>query len=410
MATATDGEVEGHDDVPSTGPGLVSGTADTDPTTVGTMVVVGATTGYALSLLVWLVLPALAVVQAVSARVGTVAGGNLQTCVRSRFGWRSQALLLLSLLPVSVVTAAADLQAGATALGLLVHVDARWLVLPLAAVVSALLVFGAYDEVQRVLQWLALLLLAFPVAAVLARPDWGQILRATVLPRFELSGPYVGGSLAIVGTTLTSYVYVWQTIASSEQRSSLRRLRSQQAGTTAGIAVAVALFWFILVASAAAFGGRGEPVRTAQDAARALEPAAGPAAAYVFGAALLVSALVALPVILATCAYAVAEEFDWERGLSHRLRAAPRFYATVAVAVVLAAGSTFLGVAPLQLLFVASVLGGLATPVGLVYLMLVASSRRVMGPHRSSLPLLAAGWVVTLAVSAAALTGVVLQL
>jgi len=151
-------------------------------------------------------------------------------------------------------------------------------------------------------------------------------------------------------------------------------------------------------------------VRTAQDAARALEPAAGPAASYVFGAALLVSALVALPVILATCAYTVAEEFDWERGLSHRLRAAPRFYATVAVAVVLAAGSTFLGVAPMQLLFVASVLGGVATPVGLVYLMLVASSRRVMGSHRSSLPLLAAGWVVTLAVSAAALTGVVLQL
>ncbi len=383
----------------SSGSGLIAGASDIDPTTVATMAVIGATTVYGLSWLTILIFPVLAVIQAISARLGVVTHEDLQYLVKRRFGRWSQMLLLGSILAVTVITIAADLEAGAAALGLLTHLSSRLFVIPLAALVLGLLFVGSYDEVQRVLRYVLLLLLTYVVAAFLAHPNWSQVLRHTLVPTFKLSKDYVAGALALLGTTLTSYVYVWQTIEEAEDKRPLAWLRLEEADAVTGIFFAVAVMWFILIATAATLGVHHQQIQTAQDAAQALVPVAGRYAGYLFGVGLLGSALLALPVLLATAAYVVGAQFDWPRGLSENPRNAPAFYAVAAVAMALGAGFAFAGTSPIRLLFLASIAGGIGTPIGLVLLVLVASDRGLIGDHAVRGALKAAGWVVVLGVS-----------
>lgn len=391
-------------------PGIISGAADTDPTTVATLAVVGASTVFGLAWLVVLMFPALAVIQVISARVGLVTRRDLQSSVSRRFGRISRLVLLASVFLVTVVTIAADLEGGAAALGLLLHADWRWFVVPLALVLIILLTIGNYDEVQQVLRWVLFIFLAYIVSAFLAHPAWLQVLRHTAIPSFHFNADYAAGALAIIGTTLTSYVYVWQTIEEAEEAAPLEWLRAREAGAGIGILFAVIIFWFILVASGATLGVHHQQVQTADQAAQALRPFAGAAASYIFGIGLLASAVVALPVLMATCGYVVGAHFDWERGLSKSVRYAPRFYATVVLSMGLGVIITYSGVSPIRILFISGIIGGLATPIGLVYLLLVASDDRVMSRWRVKGPLLIAGWVVTALVSLASLIYLVQQL
>ena len=393
----------------SLGPGLISGAADVDPTTVGSIAVIGATTVYGLSWLTILTFPILAVVQVISSRVAVVTGDDLQRLVVRRYGRITQYTLLGSILVVTVITIAADLEAGAAAVGLLVHAPWQWFILPLAAVVLALLLLGSYEELQRVLKCVMLVLLAYVLAAFLAHPNWWQVLVHTVVPNFHWNRDYVDGTLALLGTTLTSYVYVWQTVELSQEKPGLGSLRSKEADAVAGIFVAVAMFWFILIGTGATLGVHHLPVNTAADAARALVPVAGRFAGLVFGIGLLGSALLALPVLLGTAAYVVDAEFDWQRGLSHSVRHAPAFYAVMAASTVISVAIAFSGLSPIRVLFIASIVGGIGTPLGLAFLMLVACDRRLMDNERVEGAMKVAGWAVTVFVALASLVYLVRQ-
>jgi Natural resistance-associated macrophage protein-like len=197
----------------SIGPELVAAASDNDPTNVGTAVAVGARTGYQLAWLALLVAPLLAVVLAIAAQVGAAARDDLQSLARKRYGPGVAAVLLVSVVAVNLVTIAADLQAGAAGLGLLAGVDSRWLVAPLGAALYALLLAGRYGQVVAVLRYLLLGFAAFGAAAVLAHPDWPRVLSASVVPALSLRPAVTAGGLALLGTTLTSYVYVWEIIA-----------------------------------------------------------------------------------------------------------------------------------------------------------------------------------------------------
>jgi Mn2+/Fe2+ NRAMP family transporter len=387
------------DHLRSSASGLIAGASDVDPTTVATMAVIGATTVYGLSWLAILIFPILPVIQAISSRIGVVTHEDLQYLVKRRFGRVSQLLLLGSILVVTVITIAADLEAGAAALGLLTHLSPRLFVIPLAVLILGLLFVGSYDELQGVLRYVLLLLLAYVAAAVLAHPNWSMVVRHTVLPTFKLNKDYIAGALALLGTTLTSYVYVWQTIEEAEDKRPLAWLRLEEANAVTGIFFAVAVMWFILIATAATLGVHHQQIQTAQDAARALAPVAGRYAEYVFGIGLLGSALLALPVLLATAAYVVGAQFDWPRGLSAKPHRAPAFYAVAVGAMALGCAFAFTGFSPIRLLFLASIAGGIGTPIGLVLLLLVASDRGLMGDHAVRGALRAAAWVIVLGVS-----------
>ncbi len=386
--------------VRSVGPELISAASDNDPTNVGTAASVGAHSGYQLSWVALLVAPLLGVVQSIAAQLGTVAHDDLQSLTVKRYGRPVGFAFLVTVLVVNVVTVAADLQAGAAGVGLLVGVDARWFVVPLALLITAALVVGRYHHLVAVLRFVLVGFLAFGAAAVLARPNWPHLLRDSLLP--TLSGRYeLAGALALLGTTLTSYVYVWETIGRGVEEppvppaGALRRVRS---GAFVGSMFTALILWCMVVASAATLGSHHQSVSSAADAARVLRPLAGSAATDLFAVGLVASALVALPVLMATTAYVVGAQFGWRRGLSEGTGAAPGFYAVLAASVGLALGVTVAQVSVIAMLIFASVLGGLGTPFGVVLLVRLARDPAVMGADAISPRLAAAGWTVAVLV------------
>ena len=377
------------------GPGLVAGASDTDPTTVAAVAVIGATTVFGLAWLALLIAPALIVVQVIATRLGVIGGTDLPTAARARFRPAVQHTIALSIVAVTVLTLAADLSAGAAAIGLLAGIGASWLVAPLAAVIAMLLVVGTSSGVVRVLKYLTLVLLAYAVSAALTDVSWAHVLHHSFVPSFSLTHDDIAGALALVGTTITSYVFVWQTVELAQQRRTADRLASAETDAAFGIVFAVVIIWFILVATGATLGVHHQQVQTAQDAARALRPLAGDAASTVFGLGLLGSALIAVPVLMSTAAYVVGAEFDWRRGLSEPVSRAPRFYAALLVTSAAAVLVTLLQVSAIQLLFYASIAGGIGTPVALGCMLVLAGDPTVMRGRPIGAALRTAGWVVT---------------
>ncbi len=387
------------------GPEILAAASDNDPTNVGTAAVVGSQTGYQLSWVAILVAPMVGIVQTIAAYLGIVAGADLQTLALKRYGRRVAGALMVSVITVNVVTIAADLQAGAAGIGLLAGVSYRWTVLPLGLALTGLLLAGKYDEVVAVLRYLLLGFLAFVAAAVLAHPDWILVLKGSLVPVLRPRPEQLAGALALLGTTLTSYVYVWETIERGveeppDDSSLTHRLARARTGAVTGAVFTAVILWSMLVTSAATLGRHHLTPATPQQAAQELRPLAGPLATDLFAVGLITSAVLALPVLMATTAYVVGAQFNWRRGLSEGISRASRFYAVLGTSIALAAAADMAGISALGMLVAASVIAGIATPAGLALLIRLARDPEVMGDHPISLRLAAAGWTVTTAVGA----------
>jgi Mn2+/Fe2+ NRAMP family transporter len=382
------------------GPGFISGASDNDPTTVATLSVVGSSAVYGLSFLTILIFPMLATIQAIAARIGLVTRRGLQRVVYKEYGRVAGLVLLVSVLAVNAITIAADLEGGAAALGLIFGVSWQWFVLPFALAVMALLVFGSYPTVERILKYVLLVFIAYVFSAFAAHPNWGVVLHSTLHPPISTNSMYVQGALSLLGTTLTSYAYVWESIEEAEERRPIRQLGLAQADAGLGMLFAVTIFWFILIGTGATLGVHHHQVQTAQDAAEALKPVAGPIAGYLFAIGLLASAVIAVPVLIATTGYVICQEFGLRGGLSSSIWAARPFYLAMTGAVLTGIAVTFLGISPIKLLFWAGIAGGLGTPVSLVFLLMVARSRRIMGKYVIGKLLTTVGWGTTVLVTA----------
>lgn len=387
------------DYIKALGPGLISGGSDNDPTTVATLSVVGASTRYGLSWLLILLYPMLASIQMISAQVGVIAKCGLQQAVRLRYGRRWGVLLLLSVLTVNLITLAADLEGGAAALGLLFNVAWQWFIAPFALFVLLILFAGSYRTVERILKYVLLVFVAYIASAFAAHPHWGDVLHDTVFPTIS-SSTYIQAALALLGTTLTSYAYVWETIEEAEEDAPVSSLGLARADAGFGVLFAVTIFWFILISTGATLGVHHQQVQTAQQAAEALRPVAGPLASDLFGIGLLASAILAVPVLAATSAYMVSEECEWRGGLSRSVWEARGFYAVVVASLLVGVLISYLGISPIQLLFYSGIAGGLGTPISLAFLLITARDHGVMQEHPIGKVLTAVGWATTLLITA----------
>ncbi|GAA0390088.1 NRAMP family divalent metal transporter [Streptomyces luteireticuli] len=387
------------------GPGLIAGASDTDPTTVATIVVIAAGTVYDMGWCVLLLFPMLAVIQSIATRVGMATRADLQGAVTAMHRPAFARLLLGSILVVNIVTIAADLEAGAAALGLLTGQDWRWFAAPLCLALLAAVMLLGYQVLQRAMKYLLLVLFAYAAAAVLARPDWADVLRGSLVPHLHTGNTFLFNLLSLIGTTATSYVYVWQTISQAEEKVPWHLHRLRQFDALAGSLFATVVFWFLLVAAGATLGVHGLDVNTAQDAARSLRPVAGPWAGDLFALGLLASALVALPVIVATTAYVTGTHLNWRRGLTLRPREAPKFFAAMGVSVLAGLIATYAEVPPIQLLYWAGVAGAIGTPIGLFALLRAASHRKLMGGRVLGTGMQTAGWAVTVLIAGVSTLG-----
>ena len=337
----------------------------------------------------------LAVVQAIAASIGAVAGTSLQGAVRKRYGLGWAILTLAAIVAVNVFTLAADVKAGSEAASLLTHAPAPLFVVPFAAVVGILLVTHSYGRIERYLSLLPLVFVGYAASAIFAHADFAAFLRSVFVPHFEFSPPYVFGAIALLGTTLTSYVYVWESVEVAERRPERSAIGRFERDAVLGMLAIGVVFLCIVVACAATLGKHHLPIETASDAAAALTPLAGRWAGTLFGVGLLASAVLAVPVLAATTAYVFAHTFGWRGSLDDKIADARRFYAVLLSSLAVAALVALLPVSPIGILYWASIAGGVATPLTLCFLVLAARDRKVMGISTIGRPLAASAWITT---------------
>ncbi len=362
---------------------------------------VGATTVYGLTWLVILLLPMLALVQRIAASIGAASHLTLQQAIARTYGRPAALVALVAVVVIGLLTLGADVKAGAEALALICGLPLYAFVLPLVVVAGWLLASNSYVRIERVLAAFTLIFLCYVASAILARPDWGEVVRGLV-PHFEFSQPFVAGAIALLGTTITSYTYFWESIEVAERKPEPSLLGAVKTDAVFGMLVAGSSFVFILIATAATAGKHHLPVRTAADAAAALRPLAGAWDQALFGIGLLASAAIAIPIIAATNGYAIAQTFGLKAGLSFKPREAPVFYGVIFASLVAGGAFAFLPVPTMSLLFWVSVAAGIATPITLALALLVARNDDVMCGRPISVRLAAAGWVVTAVVALAA--------
>jgi len=391
------------------GPGFVSGASANDPTTVGSIAVVAAATGYRTAWLVVLLLPMLALVQSIAASVAAVSQLSLQQAIARTYGRFWSVLGGITIVAVGLLTLGADVRAGADALALFTHMPADYFVVPLVAAAGWLLATRSYMRIERILASFTLVFLFYVAAAILAKPDWGAVARAIFVPHVDLSSGFVFGAIALLGTTLTGYVYFWESIEVAERRPEPAQFGAVTADAVLGMLVAGSSFLFILIATAATAGKHHAAIETAADAATALKPLAGGWDERLFGAGLLASAAIAIPVIAATNGYVVAQTFGWRASLTFEPRQARSFYGAIFGSLVVAGAFAFFPISTMAYLYWASIVAGLSTPITLSLMLLLARNRTTMGDRPLKPLTVCAGWVVTGVVTVSA-AGFILSL
>jgi NRAMP (natural resistance-associated macrophage protein)-like metal ion transporter len=399
------------------GPGVITGAADDDPSGISTYTVAGAAHGYQLLWTSLVTLPMNIAVQTLCARIGLVTGRGLASVIAQHYGRRWLYPVVTLLFVANVVNIGADIGAIAAAVELVADIPDAWLLAPLGAGIALVEVVVPYAQFARVLRLLTLAVLAYVLGAFVAGPDWGAALRGTLLPRLSLDREMLATVVAILGTTISPYLFFWQTSEEVEEEESRgiepervsRRvmrtiLRGADVDVSAGMVLANVGFYFVVLTAAATLHAAGQrDVETAAEAAAALEPLAGDAASLLFALGIIGTGLLAVPVLAGSMAYAAAELFSWPEGLGRSFRQAPQFYGVIALATLLGIALDFSGVPAIRALYLAAILNGLIAPILLVFVMTVAGDRRVMGGFLPGVRLRLLGWLTTLVMAGAAL-------
>jgi NRAMP (natural resistance-associated macrophage protein)-like metal ion transporter len=384
------------------GPGLVTGASDDDPSGVATYSVGGAQFGFAMLWTAPLTLPLMVAVQYSCAKIGCTTGMGLAGVLRKYYPALIVYPAVGALLVANTITAGADLGAIAAALNLVFPaVSIGVLVAPIALAIVALQLFGPYWLIARVFKWLAVTLLAYVGVAFFIQPNWSDVLRNTFIPTVNFEGGHMTTLVAILGTTISPYMFFWQTSHYIEEQVARGRIFVwQRQGTSdaelrygafdvgIGMFLSNVVMYFIILASAATLHAAGKTdVRSAADVAEALRPLAGDGAAILLAIGLIGSGMLAVPVLIGSGAYALAEASRWRYGLGARLNRAPRFYAVIAVCTLAATAMNYLGINVIDALYWSSVLNGVLAAPLLILILVVTNNRAVMG-HRQNGPVL----------------------
>lgn len=341
-------------------------------------------------------MPLLVAVQSMAARIGACKEEGLGSVIEARFGRKVLLGSVGILLVANTATIAADLGGIGAGVHLLVPIPVG-VVIPLAGLgLLAVEVFWSYRRFASLIKWLTLVLFLYVVSGVVAGPDWVRVVKGTFVPRLSFSSDFLAAAVAILGTTISPYMFFWITSQEVQEEgeregpdldddpvTAPRAEHNRRIDVISGMGYANVVFYFIVLANAATLGASGIKVRTAAQAARALSPIVGRFDTVIFAVGLVGAGLIAVPVLAGSAAYPLAELFGWKEGLDNPLRRAPGFYAALSMAIVVGVALNFLGVDPVKALVYAAVLQGFLAPILLVLLTLVARDRRVMGPHRN---------------------------
>ena len=396
------------------GPGLVTGAADDDPSGIATYSQAGAQFGYGLMWTMLLCYPLMSAVQLVSAHIGRVTGAGLANNLSASFSKQFVGLLIAILLIANIINIGADLSAMAEAARLVVGGNEHAFVIGIAFVSTALQLFVSYKRYASILKWLTLSLFAYVAVLLVVRTDWPGAVRGLVWPS-DLGRDALLTIVALFGTTISPYLFFWQSsqeaeeIATSRHRSIKQEPRSAKKqflrmrfDTLTGMAFSNLISLAIIMAAAATLHRQGvTQIGSAADAAEALRPVAGPFAFALFAIGIIGTGFLAVPVLAGSGAFAVAEIFGWKEGLEYQPQQAAGFYSIIVLATFIGVLIDWSPIDPMRALFWSAVLNGLAAVPLMIAMMIVVSRHQVMGRFTATRPLLALGWAATLVMTAA---------
>src|SRR5881409_1747480 len=369
------------------GPGLVTGAADDDPSGITTYSVAGASLGYGMLWMALATFPLMAAVQLICARIGLVTGSGLAAAIRRHYPRPFLYVACLLLLVANVFNIAADLAGMADVTHMLTGVPALVSVPVLGLVIMLTTIYTTYATFAQYLKWLTATLFAYVVTAFLARPDWRQVAAATLVPRLSWDSFYLTTALAVLGTTISPYLFFWQ--ASHE-------VADARLDVVTGMFFSNLVMFFIILATGATLHVAGQTrIESARQAAEALRPLAGDGAYLLFAIGLIGTGLLAVPVLAGSASFAIAEVFKWRAGLDLTPRRGRRFYLVFGGAVVAGMALNLGGTHPIRMLFLSAVLNGLLAPPLLLLVMLVGNNRAIMGQHANGPWLNLLGWLAT---------------
>ena len=399
------------------GPGLVTGASDDDPSGIGTYALAGASLGFSTLWTAVVTFPMMTAVQFICAKIGMVTGVGLARVLRRHYSKGLLYPVVGGLVIANTINAGADIGAIAAAVNLLVPIPVTAMIVPIALVILGLQVWGSYRLIAQTFKWLTLALFAYIGAALYARPDPWEVLRGTLIPTFSLDARFMTTLVAILGTTISPYLFFWQASQEVEEEISMgrRTLKARQGATDreltyAGLDVTTGMFfsnvvmYFIMLATAATlFQGGHRDIQSATEAAQALRPLAGDGAYVLLALGLIGAGFLGVPVLTGSSAYAMAEALGWRYGLDEKPRRAKLFYGMIIVPTLIGMLINFIGINPIRALFWTAVINGFLAPPMLVVIMLIANNRTIMGERTNGLWANIVGWATTAVMWAAAI-------
>ena len=404
------------------GPGLITGASDDDPSGIATYSQAGANLGTSLLWTQLFSLPLMVAVQEISARTGRVTGRGIAGNIRRNYpAWVLYPIVFL-VVAANTINLGADIGAMGDAVSLLVGGPVLVYSVGLAVLCALLEVLVAYRRYADYLKWLTIVLFAYVITVFLADVNWKDAAYHTFVPQVRLSGHYISLFIAVIGTTISPYLFFWQASLETEEirasptdkplkkelknrpvrvRQVLSRIRWD---TYIGMTLANVVSYCIILTAAAALHTHGKTdIQSSREAAQALKPLVGRAASIIFAAGIIGTGLLAVPVLAGSAAYAVGEALKWPTGLDRRPLDAKGFYGVITAATLLGLTINFTGIDPIRALVWSAVINGVVAVPIMAILMLMSGSKKVMGPFsRVSKTLRFLGWLATLVMAAAA--------
>lgn len=404
------------------GPGLTTGASDDDPSGIATYSQTGAKYGFQLLWLAPLTFPLMAVVQEMCARIGMVTGRGLAGNIRVHFNRRLLYVCTLLLFSANALNIGADLGAMAKAVQLLnPQLNFGLLVVAFTFISLLMQIFTPYVRYARYLKWLALILLSYVFSALMANLDWGSVLRQASVPTIHFEKDQLLMICAILGTTISPYLFFWQTSQEVEEQilqgkttlaerrtaTSPDEIKSMRIDVWTGMLLSNLVMFFIIAACGALLYSNGiTDIKTTAQAAQALRPFAGDATYFLFSIGLIGTGLLAIPVLAGSSSYAISESFRWKEGLYRNLRQAYAFYGIIIISMLVGLGLNFIGIDPIKALIYAAVANGLVAPIILFFIVVMSSNKKIMGRWVNKPLTTFIGWLATIVMAVSGIAAI----
>jgi NRAMP (natural resistance-associated macrophage protein)-like metal ion transporter len=387
------------------GPGLITGAADDDPSGIATYSQTGAQFGFGQLWTSLYQIPLLIAIQEACARIGIVTGKGLAGIIKERYTRKILIGVVVLVVIANTINIGADIGAVAAGAQLVVPIPFFILAISTAVIIILLEVFISYKNYAKVLKWLAVALLSYPLTALIVHEPWKHILYATIVPHFQFTFAFLFIITGVFGTSISPYMFFWQASQEVEEETvnAIPRdqagkpqlphgyLRDMRIDTAVGMIAAELAQWFIIITTATVLFSHGiTTINSAADAAKALEPLvksfhnAGQISKDIFAVGIVGLGLLGIPVLAGSAAYAAAEAFDWKEGLSRKFNDAKGFYGVIIIATLIGLLINFIGINPIKALVFTAVFNGIAA-VPLLYLIArINSNKEILGDKRGS--------------------------